>query len=76
MSKIFGDGPYNFLPSTQFDLSPIYTTLFHSISTASAFSLGKPSAEYFIGVKSIKISDKAVPLNATLLSINGEGNKN
>jgi hypothetical protein len=39
-----------------------------SAGTASAYSQGDPSAEYFIGVKSIKINGKVVPLNKTLLS--------
>ncbi|KAL2490193.1 Eukaryotic aspartyl protease family protein [Abeliophyllum distichum] len=44
------------------------------VSTASAYSAGEPSAEYFIGVKSIKINEKVVPINTTLLSIDSEGN--
>ncbi|KAF2284137.1 hypothetical protein GH714_019477 [Hevea brasiliensis] len=43
------------------------------VSTAAAFVQGDPSSDYFIGVKSIKINGKAVPLNKTLLSINREG---
>ncbi|KAJ6709061.1 ASPARTYL PROTEASE-RELATED [Salix koriyanagi] len=72
---IFGDGPYNFLPNIQLTSQSLtFTPLFiNPVSTASAFSQGEPSAEYFIGVKSIRISDKTVPLNATLLSIDSQG---
>ncbi|CAI0466341.1 unnamed protein product [Linum tenue] len=38
------------------------------VSTSSIHRDGEPSADYFIGVKSIKIDDKAIPLNKTLLS--------
>ncbi|KAJ8899500.1 hypothetical protein K2173_018474 [Erythroxylum novogranatense] len=72
----FGDGPYNFLPNIQYTSQSLtYTPLFiNPVSTASAFSQGEPSAEYFIGVTSIRIDDKTVPLNATLLSIDNKGN--
>ncbi|KAK1351730.1 Basic 7S globulin [Heracleum sosnowskyi] len=33
-------------------------------------SEGEVSADYFIGVKSIKINEKVIPINAKLLSIN------
>jgi hypothetical protein len=67
----FGDGPYHVLnPHYYFDVSMyrlIYTPLIlNRVSTASA-------SEYFIGVKSIKINGKVVPLNASLLSIDKEG---
>ena len=70
----FGDGPYVLLPNV--DASQLLTftpLLINPVSTASAFSQGEPSAEYFIGVKSIKIDEKTVPLNTTLLSINSKG---
>ena len=72
---IFGDGPYNLLPNIQLTSQSLsFTPLFiNPVSTASTFSQGEPSAEYFIGVKSIRISDKIVPLNATLLSIDSQG---
>lgn len=72
---LFGDGPYFFLPNRQFSNNDFqYTPLFiNPVSTASAFSSGQPSSEYFIGVKSIKINQKVVPINTTLLSIDNQG---
>ncbi|XP_048230909.1 probable aspartic proteinase GIP2 [Ricinus communis] len=72
----FGDGPYNFLPNVQYTSQSLtYTPLFiNPVSTASAFTQGEPSVEYFIGVTSIKIDDKPVSLNTTLLTIDSEGN--
>ncbi|KAH1227333.1 Basic 7S globulin 2 [Glycine max] len=70
----FGDGPYVLLPNV--DASQLLTftpLLLNPVSTASAFALGEPSAEYFIGVKSIKIDEKSVRVNTTLLSINSSG---
>ncbi|XP_027351061.1 basic 7S globulin-like [Abrus precatorius] len=62
----FGDGPYVFLPNVDASKSLTFTPLFtNRVSTASA--------EYFIGVKSIKIDNKTVPLNASLLSIDKNG---
>ncbi|KAJ1433048.1 Xylanase inhibitor, C-terminal [Sesbania bispinosa] len=71
----FGDGPYVFLPNMELtSRSLTFTPLFiNPVSTASAFSQGEPSAEYFIGVKSIKIDEKPVPVNATLLKIDRNG---
>ncbi|XP_059625840.1 probable aspartic proteinase GIP2 [Cornus florida] len=70
----FGNGPYNLLPNIDASQSLTYTPLFiNPVSTASAYSQGEPSAEYFIGVKSIKIGDTVVQLNTSLLSINKEG---
>ncbi|KAK4737881.1 hypothetical protein R3W88_001578 [Solanum pinnatisectum] len=71
----FGDGPYFFLPNREFSNNDFqYTPLFiNPVSTASAFSSGQPSSEYFIGVKSIKINQKVVPINTTLLSIDNQG---
>lgn len=71
----FGDGPYNLLPNIDASASLTYTPLFiNPVSTASAYSQGEPSSEYFIGVKSIAVGDLAVALNTTLLTIDGEGN--
>ncbi|KAK2966880.1 hypothetical protein RJ640_028890 [Escallonia rubra] len=68
---LFGNGPYVFLPNVDASTSLIYTPLFiNPVSTASAYSEGDASSEYFIRVKSIKINEKFVPLNANLLSIN------
>ena len=70
----FGDGPYVLLPNNDVSKSLIYTPLIKNpVSTASAYTQGDPSAEYFIGVKSIKINGKVVPLNQTLLSIDRKG---
>nr|ACM68432.1 xyloglucanase-specific endoglucanase inhibitor protein [Petunia x hybrida] len=72
---LFGDGPYSFLPNREYSSDDFsYTPLFiNPVSTASAFSSGTPSSEYFIGVKSIKINEKVVPINTTLLSIDSQG---
>ncbi|CAK7333029.1 unnamed protein product [Dovyalis caffra] len=65
-----GAGPYVFLPGIDVSKSLIYTPLIlNPVSTASASFEGEPSSEYFIGVKSIKINGKVVPLNTSLLSI-------
>ncbi|GMI69370.1 secreted aspartic protease 2 [Hibiscus trionum] len=70
----FGDGPYTFLPGIDLSQSLTFTPLFiNPVSTASAFPMGEPSAEYFIGVKSIKVNEKPVSLNTALLSINNQG---
>ncbi|PRQ26137.1 putative nepenthesin [Rosa chinensis] len=67
----FGDGPYSLLPGIDVSQSLTYSPLFiNPVSTASAFSQGDASSEYFIGVNSIKVNDKAVDINTTLLSIN------
>ncbi|KAH7522371.1 hypothetical protein FEM48_Zijuj07G0131300 [Ziziphus jujuba var. spinosa] len=71
----FGDGPYMFLPN-KFDISKslTYTPLFiNPVSTAGTSFEGEKSAEYFIGVKSIKINEKAVRFNTSLLSIDSNG---
>ncbi|CAI0466344.1 unnamed protein product [Linum tenue] len=67
----FGDGPYVMLPNIDISKSLIFTPLIlNKISTASE---GEPSSDYFIGVNSIKINNKIVPLNTTLLKINEDG---
>ncbi|XP_050366168.1 probable aspartic proteinase GIP2 [Argentina anserina] len=67
----FGDGPYTLLPGIDVSQSLTYTPLYiNPVSTASAFSQGDASSEYFIGVKSIQVNYKAVAINTTLLSIN------
>ncbi|TXG71957.1 hypothetical protein EZV62_000536 [Acer yangbiense] len=71
---IFGDGPYVIRPGFDLSKSLTYTPLFiNPVSTAGAFSLGDKSFEYFIGVKSVNINGKAIPLNKTLLSIDSNG---
>ncbi|XP_074319669.1 putative aspartic proteinase GIP2 [Silene latifolia] len=71
----FGDGPYRFLPRTDASTQLIYTPLIiNHNSTMFIYSEGEPSTEYFIGVTNIKINEKQVPLNKSLLSItNGLG---
>ncbi|XP_008810759.3 probable aspartic proteinase GIP2 [Phoenix dactylifera] len=70
----FGDGPYNLLPNVDASQSLIYTHLIiNPVSTAGTSVAGEKSAEYFIGVKSIKINEKTVPINTTLLSIDRNG---
>ncbi|ONI28626.1 hypothetical protein PRUPE_1G152100 [Prunus persica] len=71
---IFGDGPYSLLPGIDVSEQLIFTPLIlNPVSTASAYFQGEPSTEYFINVKSIKINDKAVALNTSLLKIDSEG---
>jgi len=70
----FGDSPYVLLPNVNVSQSLTYTPLFiNPVSTASAYTQGEPSSEYFIGVKSIKVDDMVVKINTTLLSIDSEG---
>ncbi|TKY52609.1 Basic 7S globulin 2 [Spatholobus suberectus] len=70
----FGDGPYVLLPDVDASQLLTFTPLLtNPVSTASAFSQGEPSAEYFIGVKSIRIDEKVVTVNTTLLSIDNKG---
>jgi hypothetical protein len=72
----FGDGPYNFLPNVVVSTTSLrYTPLYiNPVSTASAFSLGEPSTEYFIRINSIRIDDNPVAINTSLLTIDSEGN--
>ncbi|CAK9318605.1 unnamed protein product [Citrullus colocynthis] len=70
-----GNGPYNFLPNIDLTKSLTYTPLFiNPVSTAGVSFAGDKSSEYFIGVKSIVINSKTVPLNTTLLKIDENGN--
>ncbi|XP_061358143.1 probable aspartic proteinase GIP2 [Gastrolobium bilobum] len=70
----FGDSPYFFLPNVNASQLLTFTPLFiNPVSTSSAFNQGEPSAEYFIGVKSIMIDEKTVPINTSLLSIDSNG---
>ncbi|KAK1395199.1 Basic 7S globulin [Heracleum sosnowskyi] len=67
---IFGDGPYNFDDSNLLQ----YTSLIiNKENNQLQILIGEYSPEYFIGVKSIKINNKIVNLNTTLLKINSEG---
>ncbi|XAR61219.1 Nepenthesin [Bertholletia excelsa] len=69
----FGESPYKFLPNV--DVSSLtYTPLFiNPVSTAGTSTQGEPSAEYFIGVKSIKVDNKTLTLNQSLLTIDENG---
>ncbi|MBA0877794.1 hypothetical protein Goshw_010841 [Gossypium schwendimanii] len=58
----FGDSPYYMFPGFDISLPLGYTPLIIS-----------PLGEYYIEVKSIKINNKDVPLNTTLLSIGRRG---
>ncbi|CAI9107891.1 OLC1v1007371C1 [Oldenlandia corymbosa var. corymbosa] len=70
----FGDGPYNLLPNIDASSSLTYTRLLiNPVSTAGVFSQGEKSDEYFIGVKSIRVNNKPVSLNTTLLSFDSNG---
>ncbi|XP_057424342.1 probable aspartic proteinase GIP2 [Lotus japonicus] len=71
---IFGDEPYVLLPNVDASKGLSFTPLLtNPVSTSSAFSQGEPSAEYFIGVKSIVIDEKTVTVNSSLLDINSNG---
>ena len=71
---LFGGGPYRLLPGIDASQSLTYTPLFiNPVSTASVYSGDEPSAEYFIGVKSVKINGKAIKFDKSLLSIDEEG---
>ncbi|XP_071736996.1 probable aspartic proteinase GIP2 [Rutidosis leptorrhynchoides] len=70
----FGPGPYKFLLNADASTNLQYTPLLKNpVSTASAFTQGDASTEYFIGVKSIQVNEKDVPVNKTLLKINNQG---
>ncbi|KAF8401642.1 hypothetical protein HHK36_012588 [Tetracentron sinense] len=73
----FGNGPYVMLPNVDVSKNLVHTPLLiNPVSTAGSYFKGEKSVEYFIGVKSIKINQKRLPLNTTLLSIrrsNGVG---
>ncbi|CAN0856532.1 Probable aspartic proteinase GIP2 [Linum grandiflorum] len=65
-------------PSTITDLEAVKSLVFtplltNPVSTATAYSDGEPSAEYFIGIKEIKVDGTPIKANSTLLSINDQG---
>lgn len=69
----FGDGPYGIRPidaSQSLTYTPLLT---NPVSTASAFTQGDPSVEYFVGVTAVRVNGNAIPLNTTLLRINRQG---
>ena len=55
----FGDGPYNMLPRVDVSSGLLYTPLTF-----------RRRGKYFVGVRSIKINQKPVPLNTSLLGKN------
>lgn len=70
----FGNEPYVLLPGIDVSKSLVYTPLiFNPVSSTAGFE-GEPSSDYFIGVKGIKINNKFVKFNTSLLSIDKEGN--
>lgn len=54
----------NHLLNTPLILNPV------EVAAGPAVITGDPSSEYFIGVKSIKVDNKRISFNASLLSIN------
>ncbi|KAF9661466.1 hypothetical protein SADUNF_Sadunf19G0071800 [Salix dunnii] len=71
---LFGSkGPYNFLPGIDLSKSLIYTPLLlNPLGKDSDVDKPIPSSEYYIGLTSIKVNEKMVALNNSLLAINGE----
>ncbi|KAK2966881.1 hypothetical protein RJ640_028891 [Escallonia rubra] len=64
----FGNGPYISLPNVDASSSLTYTVIPHFLSTdrigiGTGYLLREASAEYFIGVKSIEVNRKAIPIN-------------
>ncbi|XP_047944037.1 probable aspartic proteinase GIP2 isoform X1 [Salvia hispanica] len=75
---LFGDRPYNFIrvpAPLDAGASLAYTPLFvNPVSTAGAYSQGEASTEYFIKIRSIRVNNSPVAVNAMLLDIDAEGN--
>ncbi|KAJ7980113.1 basic 7S globulin-like [Quillaja saponaria] len=70
----FGNGPYVLLPGIDVSKNLIFTPLItNPVSTAASPQVQEPSSEYFIGLKSIKINNKTVPMNKSLLTIDIAG---
>ncbi|XP_043725931.1 probable aspartic proteinase GIP2 [Telopea speciosissima] len=69
----FGDGPYMLQSDMDASKYLMYTPLITANSNERRVAGPDPSADYFIGVKSITINGKSVQLNSSLLSIDGEG---
>lgn len=57
----FGDGPYNMLPGVDVSSGLLYTPLTF-----------RRRGKYFVGVRSIRINQKPVPLNTSLLGNNAK----
>ncbi|KAK1351736.1 Basic 7S globulin [Heracleum sosnowskyi] len=71
-----GGGPYYFQPYGKDIAKELITTklVINPVSTYPIYSVGDASDEYFIDVTSISVDNKLVSVNATLLSIDKEGN--
>ncbi|XP_062105009.1 probable aspartic proteinase GIP2 [Humulus lupulus] len=71
----FGKEPYVLLPGIDVSdpTSLTYTPLIQNPRSLVSSFEGNPSAEYFIGVKSIKVDGKPLRLNTTLLTFDNEG---
>ncbi|KAI3469522.1 hypothetical protein Pfo_026185 [Paulownia fortunei] len=75
-----GDGPYTMLPRVTISDRLAYTPLLiNRLSTVHPIikdfpDQSWPSMEYFIGVESVKINGKIVPLSPNLLKLNSKGN--
>ncbi|KAL0732270.1 hypothetical protein Bca4012_008479 [Brassica carinata] len=65
----FGNVPYILLPGILIWRLKTTPLLVNPVSTASAYSEGEKSTEYFIGVTDIKVLEKSVSFNRTLLKI-------
>lgn len=71
---LIGDGQYILRPDFNVSNFLIYTPLIiNRVNIEVPVLRGKSSPEYYIGVQSIKINGKTVPINTTLLSINKQG---
>ncbi|KAM6545362.1 hypothetical protein CsatB_026098 [Cannabis sativa] len=71
----FGKEPYVLLPGIDVSdpKSLTYTPLIQNPRSLVTSFEGNPSAEYFIGVKSIKVGGNPLKFNATLLTFDNEG---
>ncbi|KAJ4895201.1 Eukaryotic aspartyl protease family protein [Raphanus sativus] len=65
----FGNVPYILLPGILISRLKTTPLLINPVSTASAYSEGEKSTEYFIGVTDIKVLEKSISFNQTLLKI-------
>ncbi|OVA02962.1 Peptidase A1 [Macleaya cordata] len=67
-------GPYVFHPETDLSNSLIHTPLLlNPVSNTVITYNGRPSDEYFIGVRTVKVNGKPVKLNGKLLTVDENG---
>ena len=67
-------GPYFFNSKIDLSKSLIYTPLIlNPVGSTEITYYLQPSDEYFIGLTSIKVNGKAVPINASLLTVDENG---